>query len=539
MRVMSREQLNSRSGFVRRCRLVAISTMSVLAIAACGGGGGGGDSGSAQQPPPSPPPPPVNAAPTVEAGTDQTIELPTNSAQLSGSATDDSTTSTLTYTWSATSGPAGVTFAAASAAATSVTFPSAGNYVLTLSVSDGNSSGTDTVAVTVNAATYPASDVADDPADADHGWARVTAAADVGMDQALLDQAATYASTSGSVVAADNAGMIVRHGRIVHSWGDIDQRYDMKSTTKSIGGIALGVAYDDDLIEMGAAANTYLPSIGSLPASNGGTGWLGQITVQQLATHTAGFLKIAEYTFADSDIDPANDLDPTLVHEPGTTWRYSDGGLNWLAETLTARFNQDLSEVLRTEVWSALGLNSTADSALTSSDIHWRTNATRPSGAATVPRNRELASGIFANANAMARVGLLFLRNGVWANDQRILSQEFIDIVKTPPPENAQLTIHDAANFPGATTNYGVLWWTNTTGLLPNVPRDAYWAWGLGDSVIVVIPSLDIVVVRAGFQPDNVAAATPGVRVWNDTDWNGDYAVLAPFLDPIVQSVTP
>jgi hypothetical protein len=27
--------------------------------------------------------------------------------------------------------------------------------------------------------------------------------------------------------------------------------------------------------------------------------------------------------------------------------------------------------------------------------------------------------------------------------------------------------------------------------------------------------------------------------VWNDYDWNGDYAVLAPFLDPIVQSVTP
>ena len=30
-----------------------------------------------------------------------------------------------------------------------------------------------------------------------------------------------------------------------------------------------------------------------------------------------------------------------------------------------------------------------------------------------------------------------------------------------------------------------------------DVPDDAYWSWGLYDSLIVVIPSLDIVVARA------------------------------------------
>ena len=49
-----------------------------------------------------------------------------------------------------------------------------------------------------------------------------------------------------------------------------------------------------------------------------------------------------------------------------------------------------------------------------------------------------------------------------------------------------------------ASDHYGVLWWTNEDGTLPDVPRDAYWAWGLNDSVIAVIPSLDIVVSRAG-----------------------------------------
>lgn len=532
MRVTSREQIDSRSRFIRRCRLVAISTASVLAVAACGGGGGGGDSGGAQEPPP--PPPPTNAAPTVQAGTDQTIELPANSANLSGSATDDSTTSTLTYTWSATSGPSGVTFGTASAAATAVTFPSAGSYVLTLSVSDGTATGTDTIAVTVNAATYPASDTANDTTD--HGWTRV-AAADVGMDQALLEQAATYASTSGSVMP-NSAGMIVRHGRIVHSWGNIDSRFDMKSTTKSIGGMALGLALEDGLVTMDSAAQGYLSTMGTVPVSNNAA-WLSQITIQQLATHTAGFDKEGGYTYPANPAGHEND--PTLIYQPGTTWKYSDGGLNWLSETLTTVFAQDLAPVLNTRVWTVLGLNSTAGgpdgTAASNIDIKWRDNQQRDQTGKPI-HNRELASGIYANSNAMARVGLLFLRKGKW-NDQQILEESFVDLVSKPVAANASLNVADPADFPGATTNYGVLWWTNATGMLPNVPRDAYWAWGLGDSLIVVIPSLDMVVVRAGAQqPDPIAADTPGQRVWNDTNWNGDYAVLAPFLDPIVQSVT-
>ncbi|MDY6949097.1 MAG: serine hydrolase [Pseudomonadota bacterium] len=534
MRVTSRETLSSRSEFFQRGRLVVISVASVLALAACGGGGGGGgsgDGGGAQQPPPSPPPP-ANVAPTVQAGTDQTIELPVNSANLSGSATDDSSTSTLTYTWSATSGPSGVTFGTANAAATTVTFPSAGNYVLTLTVSDGSANGTDTVAVTVNAPMYPESDAANTDID-NHGWVRVAAAADVGMDQALLEQAATYASTSGTVNASDNAGMIVRHGRIVHSWGSIDKRYDLKSTTKSMGGIALGLAFQDGLLtDLDATAQTYLPTMGTNPASNNTT-WLSQITLHQLATHSAGFLKEAGY-----NLPAPNQANPTLIHAPGTTWEYSDGGLNWLSETLTAVFGQDLATVLNDEVWTVLGVNSTTGpggTAPATSDIQWRDNAQRPQGG-TIPHNRELASGIFANSNAMARVGLLFLRDGVWANDRRLLPESFIDTVRTPPPANAALINPNEAEFPQATTNYGVLWWTNATGLLPNVPRDAYWAWGLGDSVIVVIPSLDIVAVRAGAQA--AANSSLGTRVWNDDDWNGDYSVLAPFLDPIVQSVT-
>jgi CubicO group peptidase (beta-lactamase class C family) len=89
--------------------------------------------------------------------------------------------------------------------------------------------------------------------------------------------------------------------------------------------------------------------------------------------------------------------------------------------------------------------------------------------------------------------------------------------------------------FPNAPTDYGILWWTNKSKTMPNVPADAFWAWGLGEELIVVIPSLDLVIVRNGGQ----ATANGAGRTWNDLGWDGDVEVLAPFLDPIVAATTP
>jgi CubicO group peptidase (beta-lactamase class C family) len=140
------------------------------------------------------------------------------------------------------------------------------------------------------------------------------------------------------------------------------------------------------------------------------------------------------------------------------------------------------------------------------------------------------------NVNAMARVGLLFLRKGMW-NNQRVISEAFVQQVHTPLPQNASLTLADPTNFPDALTNYGVLWWTNTSGQMQGVPPDTYWAWGLGESLIVVIPSLDLVIARNGGQA--TPNSTPGQRVWNDDFWNGDPAVIQPFVKPIVDATTP
>ncbi len=510
--------------FASKATSYAVMAIATLGLAACGGGGGGGNN----NPPPSGPstqqPPPANTAPTVNAGEDQTIRLPTATVELSGSATD-AENNTLTYAW--TSSPAdGVTFANATAAATQATFTTAGAYTLTLTANDGTTTGSDTVVITVEPAdgapppvetAWPGPDPSE--TDPNHGWATANPV-DVGMDSARLQEAVNYAIEGGG------GGMITRHGKLVVQWSDpldpnntdddidIDEKQDLKSTTKSIASIALGIAIDRNLIALSDTAQSRYANFGVDPTDTTppNPAWLSQITIQQLATHTAGY-------------DKPSNARVDLLHEPGTQWTYSDGGLNWLADTLTNVFQQDLQTVLNEAVWRKLHI--------TGDDLTWRVptgaNARPPIGGSV--QAREFSAGITANANAMARIGLLFLRKGKW-QDEQIISESFVQTVSTPRPETAQAQLLDPAGFPSANEGYGVMWWTNATGQLPNVPRDAYWAWGLGDSLIVVIPSLDIVVARVPQHPDS------GVKRWR-AGWNGDYTVLDRFLTPIVQSVTP
>ena len=136
---------------------------------------------------------------------------------------------------------------------------------------------------------------------------------------------------------------------------------------------------------------------------------------------------------------------------------------------------------------------------------------------------REFGAGIHANVDAMARIGYLMLREGQW-NGREILTREYAELAPRTPPGHEKLPVRLPENYSNAAPHYGLLWWNNADQTLQDVPADAYWSWGLYDSLIVVIPSLDIVVARAG-------------KSWKREKGADHYAVLKPFLVPIVQSV--
>ena len=311
---------------------------------------------------------------------------------------------------------------------------------------------------------------------------------EVGLAEARLQQARDYALTGGG------SGVILRHGKIAMAWGDPATLYDLKSSSKAIGVTLLGLALQDGKVKLDDAAVQYQPTLGLPPESNRETGWIEKITLRHLATQTAGFEKPGGYG--------------KLLFAPGTKWFYSDAGPNWLAECLTLIYGRDLRDVMFERVFTPIGIGA--------QDIRWREHAYRPKEIAGVKR-REFGSGFSANVGAMARIGYLYLQEGRW-RDRQIISAEFVRLARRPQPELLGLPEHDEAHG-NASDHYGLLWWNNGDGTIPALPRDAFWSWGLYDSLILVVPSLDLVAARAG-----QSWARPSTE---------HYDVLKPFFEPI------
>ncbi|MBK5256725.1 MAG: hypothetical protein JJE39_11890, partial [Vicinamibacteria bacterium] len=106
--------------------------------------------------------PAPNLAPVANAGPDLEIQLPSTTASLVGSVSDDGQPAgTLVASWTVISGPGVVTFSDPSAAATSVTIETAGAYVLRLTASDSVLTASDDAAVTVLPAPAPSVSIDD------------------------------------------------------------------------------------------------------------------------------------------------------------------------------------------------------------------------------------------------------------------------------------------------------------------------------------------------------------------------------------------
>jgi len=123
---------------------IALAGLLVIFLSSCGGGGGGGDSPSNSPPP--------NAAPSANAGTDFSVEERL-SANLDGSASQDSDGTIAAYAWRQTSGTSVTIQNADQVSATFATpevAPNGDNLVFQLTVTDDDGAvDTDTITVSV------------------------------------------------------------------------------------------------------------------------------------------------------------------------------------------------------------------------------------------------------------------------------------------------------------------------------------------------------------------------------------------------------
>ena len=311
-----------------------------------------------------------------------------------------------------------------------------------------------------------------------------------GLSSSGLDAAAEYAMKHGG-----GSGCVVRHVYLVKEWGSATARADIKSATKgTMGATALGLAVDDGLVKLDDSALKHYPALGMEKRDNVERGWLGEITVRQLATMTAGF---------------DNGRPPLLEYRPGTSGIYSNDTANMLAELLTIRFHEDLSMLMKRRVLDPIRLSP--------DDWAWRENGYR---AKTVNdlKSREFASGITITHRGLARIGYLYLREGNW-NGRQILSKEYIRTATQP------------TDLPSPWPYYAFYWGSNSRGSIPDMPTDCYWALGLGDSFVLVCPSLDIVFVRLG--TGSTKSQLPG-----DDDWGERVAGLFRYVVRAVETET-
>ena len=89
----------------------------------------------------------------------------------------------------------------------------------------------------------------------------------------------------------------------------------------------------------------------------------------------------------------------------------------------------------------------------------------------------------FGTGRNWARLGLLYLQDGVWQGE-RMLPEEWAEFVSTPAP---------AWDSPV----YGGLFWVNGTGRW-NAPPSAYYMSGAGGQHVIIVPTHDLVVARLG-----------------------------------------
>lgn len=107
----------------------------------------------------------------------------------------------------------------------------------------------------------------------------------------------------------------------------------------------------------------------------------------------------------------------------------------------------------------------------------------------TDPYGHFLISGHdYARARDWARLGQLVLQRGAWGGEQ-IIPEAFVEFMMTPAIEAWGNTTQDP---------YGGFAYLNTQGVLPTIPKDALIMSGGGRQRVVVIPSLELVIVRLG-----------------------------------------
>jgi CubicO group peptidase (beta-lactamase class C family) len=345
---------------------------------------------------------------------------------------------------------------------------------------------------------------------------QIAAPHDLAMDGDALDTA-----RDGLASRRTKAFLVARHGRIAYEWYGPDHGPDARHYTASmakalVGGVSLMIALNDGRIQIDDPARLYVPAWRDDPRKS-------RVTIRHLATHSSGVED------AEADGLPHDELpgwkgafwrqepdaftlsrdEAPITFEPGTQYAYSNPGMAMLSYCVTAAMGQDVRTLLRDRVMRPLGI----------ADAEWSVGYGKTDEVDGLSLVGNWGGGGYT-ARATAAVGQWMLQRGEHEG-RPLAGPEWVDravaYAGTPTPDRPP-------GNPQPTSGLG--WWTNDDGVWPNVPRDAFAGAGAGNQVVLIVPSLDMVVVRNG--------ALLGAESDGEGFWGGIERYL---FDPVVGAV--
>jgi len=297
-----------------------------------------------------------------------------------------------------------------------------------------------------------------------------------GVDAAALQAASDWAFDRESKEQVTLSLMVIKDGDIVHEryapGVDVTTRTRTWSTAKSIAVTLIGMLVDEGKLALDEPLGfSFLPEISSEdhdPRS--------AITLRNVLNMSSGLYPIdnegleyatgsgMSYWAGASSI--AGMRNRGLVREPGTYWDYENYDTLLAVYAMKQQLGDDYLTFPRKRLLDRIGMRNTLLSADRFGDFI-------------------LSSQVYTNARDLARFGLLYLNGGVW-NGERLISEEWIDFVRTPAGATAE-----RGNF------YGGQWW-----LVPDerndVPGNAYSTAGNRGQYVIVVPTHNVVIVRRG-----------------------------------------
>ena len=299
------------------------------------------------------------------------------------------------------------------------------------------------------------------------------------VDGAKLEAVSDWAFERESAEQLTLSLLIVHDGRIIHEryapGMDMTTRTRTWSTAKSIASTLIGMLVDDGRLSLDEPLGIeWLPAVGSAdhdPRSN--------ITLRHALNMSSGLYPIdndrleyatgsgMSYWVGASSVRQFRQ--GAVIREPGTYWDYENYDTLRAVYAMKTALGDERSyhEFPRRALFDRIGMRNTLVSMDRFGDFI-------------------LSSQVYTNARDLARFGLLYLNGGVW-DGERIISEDWIEFVRTPAPALAEL-----GNY------YGGQFWLVPDDRKHEVPADAYSTSGNRGQYTVIVPSHDLVIVRRG-----------------------------------------